>query len=149
VTLFDELTALAAALEQAGVSYALVGGLAVAVWGVPRATQDIDLLVPGDALPGALDVAARLGFVTRALPMRFTDGMEVQRVTKARDADLLVLDLILVDARLEPVWQTRQRLTIEGGSLWVVSREGLIRMKLTAGRPQDMADVHRLEEMDR
>jgi hypothetical protein len=31
----------------------------------------------------------------------------------------------------------------------VVSREGLISLKLAAGRPQDLADVQRLREVDR
>jgi len=31
----------------------------------------------------------------------------------------------------------------------VVSREGLIRMKAWAGRDQDLADIRRLEELDR
>ncbi len=43
--LHDELVSLVGALDAAGVDYALIGGLAVAVWGVPRFTQDIDLLV--------------------------------------------------------------------------------------------------------
>ena len=149
MNLFDELTSLAGALERAGIEYALAGGLAVAVWGVPRATQDIDLLVRGEALPAALEVTHRLGFVTRALPMRFDDGMEVQRVSKTDGNELLVLDLILVNANFESVWGTRQRLPIEGGGIWVVSRDGLIQMKVAAGRPQDLADVHRLRDLDR
>jgi len=104
----------------------------VAVWGVPRATQDIDLLVRDEAVPAALEVAHRLGFVTRALPMRFDDGMEVQRVSKTDGDDLLMLDLILVNANLESVWRTRQRLPIEGGGIWVVSREGLDAARITS-----------------
>jgi hypothetical protein len=81
--------------------------------------------------------------------MRFDDGMEVQRVSKADGQDLLVLDLILVNANFESVWRARQRLAIEGGGIWVVSRDGLIQMKVAAGRPQDLADVQRLRELDR
>jgi hypothetical protein len=81
--------------------------------------------------------------------MRFADGMELQRVSKVDAGGLLVLDLILVNANLEPVWRTRQRVSIEGGGLWVVSRSGLIQMKAAAGRAQDLADVERLQELDR
>jgi hypothetical protein len=45
LTLYDELREVLAALDEAGVEYAPVGALAVAVWGAPRATKDIDLLV--------------------------------------------------------------------------------------------------------
>ena len=43
--LFQELMALIAALDAERVPYALVGGLALAVHGAPRATKDIDLYV--------------------------------------------------------------------------------------------------------
>ena len=46
--LYDELKAVLSALEKAEVPYALCGGLALAVYGHPRATVDIDLLVPAD-----------------------------------------------------------------------------------------------------
>ena len=53
VTLHDELRAVLSALDQARVDYALIGALAVAVWGAPRATKDIDLLVRREDLPHA------------------------------------------------------------------------------------------------
>ncbi|RYE93550.1 MAG: hypothetical protein EOO75_04120 [Myxococcales bacterium] len=42
--LFAELTGLLQILEQRGLDYALCGGIALAIHGVPRATQDIDLM---------------------------------------------------------------------------------------------------------
>jgi hypothetical protein len=149
VNLFDELTALVAELESDSVEYALAGALALAVWGVPRATQDIDLLVPLAAVPAALTVARRRGFTVEALPIRFTDGMEMRRLSKIAGESMLVLDLLVADAGLEPVLRDRRRLATERGPLWVVSRDGLIRMKTTAGRPQDLVDVQRLQELDR
>src|SRR6266849_7258321 len=46
------------------IRYALVGGLATALRGRPRFTQDVDVLldVPQLALPGLLDELARQGF---------------------------------------------------------------------------------------
>src|SRR6266852_1669598 len=40
VTLYDELRQVLDALDRATVDYALVGGLAVAIWGAPRATRE-------------------------------------------------------------------------------------------------------------
>ena len=45
-------------LESAGIQYAIVGGLAAIAWGVPRFTQDVDLVAE---LPGELDELTRLG----------------------------------------------------------------------------------------
>ncbi|NOT58834.1 MAG: hypothetical protein HOP19_01280 [Acidobacteria bacterium] len=45
LNLYEELKLLIARLNESGESYALCGGLAMAVHGVPRATVDIDLLI--------------------------------------------------------------------------------------------------------
>jgi hypothetical protein len=147
--LFDEFSAITAALEAADVDYAVVGGLAVAIWGVARATQDIDLLVPPAAVEAALAVGRERGFSIEALPMSFHDGTEIRRVSKPEPGALLTLDLLLVTPNLEPAWASRVRLPIDGGEIWVVGREALIRMKTAAGRPQDLADAQRLTELDR
>lgn len=62
---------------------------------------------------------------------------------------MLTLDLLLVNENLEPVWAARQRVSTERGDVWVVSRQGLIDMKAWAAREQDLADIRRLEELDR
>jgi hypothetical protein len=59
VALLEELAAAVAELGAAGVEHALVGRLAVAVWGAPRATQDIDL--PPRAAGGLAGRARRGG----------------------------------------------------------------------------------------
>jgi hypothetical protein len=147
--LFDEFSTLTRALEQASIDYAVAGGLAVAIWGVPRATQDIDLLVPRDALDAALAVARGCGYSIEALPRSFHDGTQIRRVSKPGAGALLTLDLLLVTPNLEPAWASRLRLPVEGGEIWVVGREALIAMKTAAGRPQDLADAQRLSEIDR
>jgi len=42
------LIELLAAMTEAGVPTALLGGYAVVTWGIPRATFDVDLLVDAD-----------------------------------------------------------------------------------------------------
>ncbi|MBK8937850.1 MAG: nucleotidyltransferase [Polyangiaceae bacterium] len=137
------------ALDEAGVEHALVGGLALAVWGAPRATKDIDLLVRTVDLERAVQVAKDQGFDIVALRMKFRYGMELQRVTRARDGELLTLDFLLVNDSLEPVWASRVRLAVGAGELTVISRDALIQMKALAGRPQDIADIERLRAIDR
>ena len=48
IDLFAEIRDLLTALERGGAKYAVAGAVALAVHGVPRATTDIDLLVPAD-----------------------------------------------------------------------------------------------------
>jgi hypothetical protein len=150
MTLFDELSALVSALDTAGVEYALVGGLAVAVWGAPRATKDIDLLIQPDALPKAMAVARTCGFTLEALPFEFKDGTQLQRMNKV-DAvgNLLTVDFMLVDRNLDAAWAARTRLPFAGGEIVVIGREALMAMKALSGRPQDIADIQNLKDGDR
>ena len=147
--LFVEFKQLVGALDRGGVDHAVVGALAVAIHGAPRATTDIDLLLEPSSLDGALRVARDCGFAFPALPMKFRDGTEVRRVSKIEGGDTLTLDYLLVNESLASVWATRERLDTDFGAVTVVSREGLIRMKVAAGRPRDLGDVASLEEMDR
>lgn len=149
IDLFDETMGLLAELERHGVPYAVVGALALAIHGVPRATTDIDLLVRRDDVEAILEVARARGFRVQALPMRFSDGLEVRRSSKVDATVMLTLDLLLVNENLEPVWASRERVATERGDVWVVSRQGLIEMKAWAGREQDLADIRRLRELDR
>jgi hypothetical protein len=150
MTLFDELRALVTALDGAGVDYALAGGLAVAVWGAPRATKDIDLLIQPDALSRAMVAARERGFTLEALPFEFKDGTRLHRVNKVdATGEVLTVDFMLVDRNLEQAWAGRTRLPFAGGVIVVIAREALIAMKALAGRPQDIADIQNLKEGDR
>ena len=149
LNLFEETTALLAELERHGVPYAVAGALALAIHGVPRATTDIDLLIRPEDVEATLRVASTRGFSVEALPMRFSDGLEVRRSSKVDELEMLTLDLLLVNQNLEPVWASRERVATEGGEVWVVSRRGLIDMKAWAAREQDLADIRRLRELDR
>jgi hypothetical protein len=131
VNLYDELRAVLEALDRASVDYALVGGLAVAVWGAPRATKDIDLLVRSERLAAAMAALRPCGF------------------TLDQAGNLMTVDFMLVDRNLEPAWAGRVRLPFGERTVGVVSREALIAMKAWAARPQDLADIQSLKEGDR
>lgn len=142
--LFDELTAVLSAFEADGVEYALCGGLAMAAWGVPRATIDIDVLIQPNALDQALASVRPLGFVIRARPMDFSNGaISIRRVSKpdVPGGDVLMLDFMLVTPAIEDVWDDRQRLEWDRGVLIVVSKEGLIKLKTFRSSGRDLDDI--------
>jgi hypothetical protein len=144
----QELASILAALHETGIDYALCGGLAMAVHGAPRATIDIDLLVRDEDLDRIREIAGRLGFTFRALPMKFSGGsVRIERVTKVEpsDGETLMLDLLVVTPDLERVWAEREQRGWRGGQLTVVSRQGLIQLKTYRSSAQDRADIERLE----
>ncbi len=149
MNLVDELFAIAAALRAAGIRYAVCGGIAVTIHGAVRTTKDIDLLVERADLARVLDAVRPLGFEFAAMPMVFEHGTprerHIQRVTKIRGTEHLILDLLLAEAanagRLDDIVE----LPLNEGLVTVVSRATLIAMKRLAGRPQDIADIENLE----
>src|SRR5437588_427605 len=80
----ERLLRATAALNQAGVPYAVAGGNAVASWvatvdeGAVRNTRDVDLLVRRGDLPAVTDALQRAGFVPGTLldVVMFRDGEE-------------------------------------------------------------------------
>jgi len=147
--LFEELRSVVTAFDAAGVAYALCGGVALAVHGAPRATKDIDLLVEPAEFEHVREILRGCGYQFDALPMHFAaSGLDIRRVSKIMDRDLFTVDLLLVNEALTKIWLERERTSFDGRPLWVVTREGLITLKLTAGRPQDLADVVKLKEQE-
>ncbi len=144
--LYDELRTLIDALDREKIEYALCGGVAMAVHGRPRATVDIDVLIPSDSLAKVLELAEQQGYTIRGLDLDF-DAIQIRRVSKIDQArDVLTLDLILVTDAIRDVWNARVKAHLEDGNLSVVSKEGLIRLKEMSGRPQDLADISALME---
>ncbi len=146
-TLLDELSNIISALEDGGIEYAVCGGLALTIHGFPRATFDIDVLIRPESLVKAYEIAAKHKYDIRGLDMSFKErAVEIRRVSKiVEDGEVLPLDLLLVTPKVEDVWKTREKLIWQDKNLWIVSREGLIKMKKLAGRAKDLIDVDRIE----
>ncbi len=49
-------------LEGEGVPYAVIGGLSMAAYGMPRSTLDVDIVVPAECQEGLLEFLAGLGY---------------------------------------------------------------------------------------
>jgi hypothetical protein len=144
------LTELAAALDEQGIEWMLVGGLAVGVWTVPRGTKDIDLAltVPSTARLAAALAAARLEVAPSQL-----EGLPQGGVVRVRRSEpgrpSLVVDLLCAGTKFErEALGLRRPTELFGVRTWVVSPDDLLLYKLIAGRPRDMADVDRLLRLD-
>jgi hypothetical protein len=149
--LVDEFRALLEGLEAGGVDYAVCGGLAFAIHARPRATIDVDLLLPIEEVECAKQVARERGYRIEAGPFVIRkDAIEIHRLSKPdpETGDLLSLDLLLVTPVLTPVWETRERIGWEHGTVPVVSKAGLVMMKRLRASGQDLDDIRILEAED-
>ncbi len=149
--IFEEFQNLIERLNTEKVDYAVCGGWAMAIHGVPRATVDIDLLVPTESLANIWEIAESFDYGIEGSPLSFNDGtVEIRRISKidSESKTLFTLDFLLVTDGLKPVWETRENIDWEDDKVWTVSREGLIFMKKLSGRHKDLGDIESLTEME-
>lgn len=143
-----ELRSIVEALSTAGVEYAICGGVAVALHGHVRATEDIDLVIHASDADRVVAWLRPTGFQLPAEPMTFDKGeaaeREIRRITKVVGTEHMTLDLISGPAFVS-VLTSRVLVPWKGTRLAVVSRDGLRLMKLLAGRPQDLLDLDALD----
>jgi hypothetical protein len=134
-----------AALDAAGVRYAVVGGNAVAAWvgrvdpSATRATKDVDLLVQRSDLEAISRVMHDLGFerqVLRSLVL-FIDPEEPSRRAGVH--------LVWADELVRPSYLCAAPSVAEAvrdpEGFWVLNLSALVRMKLTSNRHIDRAHV--------
>ena len=153
------------ALNEAGVRYLVVGGLAVVAHGHVRFTADVDLVLDFDEnnLGRAIEVFAGLGFRPRApVPLQHFADPEI-RQGWIRDKGLTVLSLFSDDHPLTEIdlfvadplgfdqaYARRATFAVAPDvEASFVSVDDLIRLKRSAGRPQDLVDAEALEELRR
>jgi hypothetical protein len=146
----ERLTRATAALEHAGVPYAVTDGNAVASWvsrvdeAAVRNTQDVDLLIRRADLDAAAAALESAGFVRRRAAgiEMFLDGPGA----KARDAvHILFAGEKVRSEYLHPAADVTEAEHSHG--LSVVSLEALVRMKLTSFRDKDRMHLRDLADV--
>jgi hypothetical protein len=135
---------LAVVLPAHHAKYALIGGIAAGLRGRQRATDDIDILlsVPQLQLPGLLENLVERGFTCDVMP---TVREWIQHHMVVMNYHGVRMDWLkpvvpiyqhVLDAATSEKWRD--------GELRVATAEGLIILKLLAGRTQDLADIDNL-----
>jgi hypothetical protein len=146
--LYEELYTLTGAFDAAAIPYAICGGIAVAIHGYPRFTQDIDLLILPSDETRALEVATKCQFMFEGGRLPMGEGAEskweIVRVSKIFGRDILTLDLMLVASEIQLAWDDRATVNYLGHQLSVVSRPGLKLLKRLSGRRKDILDLEEL-----
>lgn len=128
-------------LEKQGYQYAIIGGIALAEWGVIRATRDVDIkvLVPN------VDYAEVRNALRTAFPDRARAHVPDNPLIVAVNIDEVIVDFLLALPGYEELIVERavQR-DLGGWSAWVCTAEDLIIQKVVAGRGKDWLDIEAL-----
>ena len=140
----ERLLRATAALNQAGIPYAVVGGNAVASWvatideGAVRNTRDVDLLVRRSDLPAITTALEGAGFVHDELlgVVMFRDGPE------GKPSEAIHLLFAGEKTRPDHLLPAPEIQTVEDPAQFrVIALESLLLMKLMSNRRKDQVHV--------
>ena len=147
------LTDLAKLLSDNAVPYMVIGGMANAVWGEPRATIDVDITiwVPEENIKDFTAVLTRkydclvqdsFGFIqkTRVLPLKTKQGVRIDLIFGALPFEKEAIERAV-------------KKTVNRNPVFFCTSEDLILQKIISNRTKDSEDVkaiifRRLKELD-
>ncbi len=137
-------------LNDNEVRYLIVGGYAVAMHGHPRYTKDLDVWIdPTKANAERMMRALRdFGFGSLAITAKDFTTLDqvIQLGYPPHRIDLLTS---LPGVSFRKCYPRRTTIDIDSVSVKVIDRESLKSNKLAVGRPQDLADVEKLQKEQR
>jgi hypothetical protein len=132
-------------LNSRKIKYVLVGGHAVAYHGFPRFTGDVDFFIDTSPQNAALVASAVSDFGFAQLGLKEADFRGAETIVQLGRAPNRIDILTSVTAvSFAEAWENRVETKLDGLPVWVISKDLLLRNKLAAGRPQDLADSKRL-----
>ena len=146
----DDWRDLLAELAAAGARFLVVGAHALAVQGVTRATQDLDVWVEATEQNAerVWNAVVRFGAPLESLGIAKEDLLHPDRIIQLglppNRIDLLT-GITGVDS-FEEAWNDRVEREVEGLVVAFLGREMLLKNKRATGRLQDLADVEALGE---
>ena len=140
----DALLEITALLDELHIRYMLIGGVAVGLWGEPRATLDVDLTlwVESEQIESTIETFATRLQLRTPQPLEF---VRASRVLPARASNGVPVDLLFAAWPIEK--QAIERAVprrIAGAEVRVAALDYLLFLKLISERPKDSADAQAL-----
>jgi hypothetical protein len=131
-------------LNQFQVKYVVIGGIAVVIHAVPRATFDLDILIEPSAgnAEKLLQALQSAGIGTATL---ITPGELLQNeITVFQDFVRIDVQTSTPGITFEDAFSDCKIMVFQGRTINVISKHHLIQMKRAAGRKIDLEDVELL-----
>lgn len=138
-----DLRTLLISLEKNGVEYILIGGQSLALHGFPRATEDVDLVVPFDQENGKKLIHS-LAFLNSAKEVQsewFSAEANAEEIQNIRIEDDLVVDILFAanGQTYQSLLPHIKTIHFNGMSIRTLDIDGLLKTK-TDFREKDMID---------
>lgn len=133
-----------------GVEYLVVGAHALAVHGHVRATKDLDVWVRPDLENAKRVLRALAAFGAPIQELKETDLAEPELILQIGVSPVRI-DIItsIGGVEFDEAWSARVLTKFADQPVSVLSKHHLIQNKRATGRTQDLADLERLEGIER
>jgi len=134
-------------LQKHDVHYVVIGGIAAVLYGVPRATFDLDLLIePTEENAGRLLSAFREAGLGTALLID-APGLLANEITVFKDSVRIDVQTSTPGLAFPHAWEKKNVVQFHGQPFFLVALADLISAKRAAGRKKDLEDVALLENL--
>jgi len=152
------------ALASHRVEYLMIGGLAVSIHGVERATMDIDITIAltPENTKALIEVARALDF-TPVLPVPLESLSDIEQLRqwhiernleafalRTKELAGVTLDILLFPPlEFSDMFSRAVMVDVAGTQVRVAAIDDLIALKRAVGRPIDLSDIEHLERIKR
>jgi hypothetical protein len=143
--MLNRLTGVFESFQKHDVRYLVIGGIATILYGVPRATFDLDIIIETtpDNAKRLLDALLDAGLGTASL----TNVKELLTHEITVFKDWVRIDVLTSTPGINfpEAWKRREAMVYQGQLFYVASKKDLISSKKALGRDVDLEDVRLLE----
>ena len=146
--LYSEFFDITSKLNNAGIKYSVVGGIALAFHDVPRFTRDIDILVLPEDVPRISVILKDSGYSESADPWTFKRvNLTLHRFAKIKGEEHIMIDILAGgDDRHKKIIEQSVSASSGKGNINIAAREDLIWMKRIRNSDQDKVDIKNLKD---
>lgn len=143
--MLNRITGVFKSFQNHKVRYMVIGGIASILYGVPRATFDLDILIHADHdnARKLLDALIEAGFGTASLTT--PEDILKNEITIFKDFFRIDMQTSTPGIDFENSWKRKEIMRYKEQVFYVVSKQDLIASKKASGRPIDLEDARLLE----
>jgi len=145
VDLPDDFREFLQCLNAAEVQYLVVGGHAVSFHGYPRFTRDVDVVVVPDRDNAERFIVALQQFGFGSLELTAEDFTRPVTVALGRAPEQIDIMTFIKGCDVARAWDNRVMGQLDTVTVHFISKADLLVNKRAVGRPEDLADIARLE----
>lgn len=134
--------------QKHDVKYMVIGGIAAVLYGIPRATFDLDILIEAtqENARCLLDAFSDAGLGTASLTS--ADEILANEITIFKDRVRIDVQTHTPGIIFKDAWERKKVMNYYGQEFYIVCLEDLIASKKASGRTVDLEDARLLELHD-